>query len=71
MLKEYLKSLLFAIMIIGGVTAFGIGLGTAAVYYKCVSYSEVTGLKTKVVAPYCFVKVDDTWFSLDELRHDR
>ena len=71
MLKDYLKTILFSIMIIGGTAAFGIGLGMTAVYYKCVSYSEVTGLETKVVAPYCFVKIDDAWFSLDELRHSR
>ena len=71
MSKDTLKTILFSIMIISGTAAYGIGLGMTSIYFKCINYSEVTGLETKVVVPYCFVKIDDAWFSLDELRHSR
>lgn len=71
MSKDSFLTLIYSLVVIGLTVVCGIGLGIAVVHYKCNGYSAGTNLETKVVVPYCFVKVDNTWFSLDELRHDR
>lgn len=71
MFKDYVATILLALAAISMIIATVLSLNLAAVHYKCGVYAEGTGLETKVTGTMCFVKVDNSWHALQELRYPR
>lgn len=63
-------ALLFVILLLLFITAWGILLGINVVWnkYSCENYSNMTGVETKSGWGDCFLKIDGSWIRWEEYK---
>lgn len=71
MSKDTLEVTLMIVITLVAAAVIAVTAGFASLHYKCNSYAEATGLETKVHGPFCFVKNDNNWTLIQELRCSR